>query len=43
MLIVEEAGGKITRNDGSQFSIFYDNIVASNGILHEEMLAVINC
>jgi len=42
ILIVDEAGGKITQNDGSQFSIFHDNIVASNGVLHEEMLAVIN-
>ena len=42
ILIVDEAGGKITQNDGSEFSIFHDNIVASNGMLHEEMLAVIN-
>ena len=42
ILIVEEAGGKITQNDGSQFSIFHDNIVASNGVLHEEILEVIN-
>ena len=42
ILIVEEAGGKITQNDGSQFSIFHDNIVASNGVLHEEILEVIS-
>ena len=42
ILIVEEAGGKITRNDGSEFSIFHDNIVASNGVLHEEILEVIS-
>ena len=42
ILIVDEAGGKITQNDGSQFSIFHDNIVASNGVLHEEILEVIS-
>ncbi len=42
ILIVEEAGGKISQIDGSEFSIFDNNIVASNESLHEEMLTILN-
>jgi myo-inositol-1(or 4)-monophosphatase len=40
-LIVEEAGGKITDFKGNTFSPYGKEIVASNGVIHEEMLRVI--
>lgn len=41
ILIVEEANGKISRMDGSKFSIFDQEIVASNGSIHSSMLKII--
>ena len=41
-LIVEEAGGKVTDFNGSKFSPYQPHILATNGVIHEEMLAVIN-
>ncbi|MFQ6608967.1 MAG: inositol monophosphatase family protein, partial [Fidelibacterota bacterium] len=41
ILIVQEAGGNITKNDNSKYSIFDKEIVASNGKLHKEMLTLI--
>ncbi len=38
VLIVEEAGGKVTRFDGSPFEIDSRQTVASNGLLHETLL-----
>lgn len=40
-LIVEEAGGRITDLKGNNFSIYNKNVVASNSIIHDEMLGVI--
>jgi myo-inositol-1(or 4)-monophosphatase len=40
-LIVEEAGGRVTRMDGATFSSRAPQVLASNGLLHEAMLAVI--
>jgi len=40
-LIVEEAGGRVTNIDGAPWDAHRGNIVASNGHVHEEMLAVI--
>ena len=40
-LIVEEAGGRLTRYDGGPIDLFGGQIVASNGPLHEQMLTVI--
>jgi myo-inositol-1(or 4)-monophosphatase len=40
-LVVEEAGGRITGMDGSPFDPAAAHLVASNGRIHEEMLAVI--
>jgi myo-inositol-1(or 4)-monophosphatase len=37
-LIVEEAGGKVTDFNGRSFSPYQPHIVASNGILHSELL-----
>jgi len=39
VLIVEEAGGQVTRFDGSPFELNSSETVASNGLLHEALLA----
>ncbi len=39
VLIVEEAGGTVTRFDGSPFELNSRETVASNGLLHEALLA----
>lgn len=41
MVILQEAGGRITNFDGEPFSPYQRQLVASNGIIHEEMLTVI--
>ena len=38
VLLVTEAGGKITALDGSDFSIYNPEILATNGSIHEELL-----
>jgi myo-inositol-1(or 4)-monophosphatase len=40
-LIVQEAGGKVTRWDGTDFRIEGRELLASNGSLHDEMKAVL--
>lgn len=40
-LVVEEAGGRLSRFDGGPFDTHGDEIVASNGRLHDEMLRII--
>lgn len=40
-LLIEEAGGTITRYDGSAFDVYNPPVCASNGLIHEEMLAVL--
>ncbi|KAE7995968.1 hypothetical protein FH972_000720 [Carpinus fangiana] len=37
-LIVEEAGGAVTRMDGGKFCVFDRSILVSNGVLHEKLL-----
>jgi myo-inositol-1(or 4)-monophosphatase len=39
-LIVTEAGGKVTDFQGHPFSIYSGEILASNGVIHDEMLQV---
>ena len=39
VLIVQEAGGKVTRFDGSPFEINSRETVASNGLIHNALLA----
>jgi myo-inositol-1(or 4)-monophosphatase len=39
VLMVEEAGGKVTRFDGAPFELNSRETVASNGLLHEALLA----
>jgi len=41
-LIVEEAGGKVTDFKGEKFSPYQPHVLATNGIIHDEMVAVIN-
>lgn len=41
-LMVEEAGGKVTDFNGDKFSPYQHRILATNGKIHEEMLAIIN-
>jgi myo-inositol-1(or 4)-monophosphatase len=38
VLIVEEAGGKVTRFDGSPFELNSRETVASNGLIHDALL-----
>ncbi len=42
-LIVREAGGIVTDFEGAPGSIDYPEVVASNGIIHEQMLEVLRC
>lgn len=41
VLLVREAGGKITNFDGNEIDIYGKQIVASNGLIHDEMLEVL--
>jgi myo-inositol-1(or 4)-monophosphatase len=38
VVIVNEAGGKITTFDGGEYDVFAPNIAVSNGVLHEKLL-----
>lgn len=40
-LIVQEAGGVVSTFEGKPFSPFEDSIVASNGLIHQQMLAIV--
>ena len=40
-VIVAEAGGKLSMFDGSPLDIFGDEIVASNSLIHQEMLDIL--
>ncbi|MGE5358249.1 MAG: inositol monophosphatase family protein [Bacteroidales bacterium] len=40
-LIVEEAGGRVSSIDGTPFDVRRPGMVASNGLIHDEMLATI--
>ena len=40
--IVTEAGGRCTDIDGAPLGLSTTSIVASNGLLHDEVLAVLN-
>jgi len=41
VLMVREAGGVVTTFDGSTYDIFNDRIVASNGMIHDEMVTML--
>jgi myo-inositol-1(or 4)-monophosphatase len=40
-LLVEEAGGKVTNYSGEPYSIYDHRIVATNGLIHDEMLELL--
>jgi myo-inositol-1(or 4)-monophosphatase len=40
-LIVEEAGGRVTDFSGGPFSNFKPEILASNGLIHAQMMKVL--
>ena len=41
-LLIEKAGGKITTPTGAQWNVFSPDILASNGVLHERLLNLLN-
>ena len=41
-LLVEEAGGYLSRFDGTPFDTHGDQIVATNGLFHDEMVDILN-
>jgi myo-inositol-1(or 4)-monophosphatase len=41
VLLVEEAGGRVTHYDGSLFRVYTPPIAASNGLIHEAMLEIL--
>jgi myo-inositol-1(or 4)-monophosphatase len=41
-LILEEAGGKVTNFKGDKYSVYGKQILATNNLIHEEMLEIIN-
>ena len=41
-LIVQNAGGKVTELDGSPWSPFSKTVVATNGLIHDQLLEVLN-
>jgi myo-inositol-1(or 4)-monophosphatase len=41
MLLVKEAGGKVTDYRGGPYTIYHSRIMASNGLVHEEMASVL--
>jgi myo-inositol-1(or 4)-monophosphatase len=41
-VLIEEAGGRITDYQNHEYSIYQKTIVASNGLIHNEMLAFLN-
>ncbi len=40
-LLVEEAGGRVTGYIGESYSVYNHRILASNGLVHDEMLAML--
>ena len=41
VLIVREAGGRVTAFDGGLFSIYENNILATNGEIHQQMVDIL--
>lgn len=41
LLIMEEAGGKVTKLDGTPLSVYDRQILASNGLVHDQMVAIL--
>jgi len=41
VVILEEAGGKLTNYDGRPYSIYSKKMIASNGLVHEQIIKVL--
>ena len=41
-LMVKEAGGKVTDFNGKDYSVYQKQILATNGLIHEELRGIIN-
>lgn len=41
-IIIEEAGGKVTNFDGKEWSFTDSNAIATNGLLHDEVIRILN-
>lgn len=41
-LILREAGGRITDFAGKKFSIYGDEVLGTNGLVHQEMMVILN-
>ena len=41
VLMVEEAGGRVSYYDGAPFSVYHPPICASNGLIHNQMLQIL--
>lgn len=41
VLLIEESGGQVTGYDSSKFSIYRPPVLASNGLIHAQMSAVL--
>lgn len=41
-LIVEEAGGKVTDMEGNKYSPYQRKLVATNGLIHDELIEIIH-
>lgn len=42
MLMITEAGGRVTDLKGGPYSIYSDEILATNGLIHDELIGVLN-
>jgi len=42
ILLIEEAGGRVSSFDGSKYDIYKPPIIASNGLIHDAMMNVLN-
>jgi myo-inositol-1(or 4)-monophosphatase len=40
--MVEEAGGKVTDFKGELYSPYQPHIIATNGLIHDELVAIVN-
>lgn len=41
VLMIQEAGGKVTNRQGAPFSLSDTTLIASNGTIHEKLLAIL--
>jgi myo-inositol-1(or 4)-monophosphatase len=42
VLLIEEAGGQVSGYDNSKFNIYHPPVLASNGLIHSQMLDVLS-